>query len=388
MKIWIPLLLASPLLGQPAGDEILRKVAQTYSALTAVHVAGVRVDEIQVPGNPVSIENEYEFAARGQGRVRVTQKGGGEELWLIGNGEATWKALAHEKKWARMNTASLDSDEDEAEAEPGAPQDFRTSTQAFLIGRAVAYGRRIQGSTMAKQETYKLAGERVPVHVIRFSFGDAQHELWVDQQRFYVLQWAQTGFTKMNGRPVKTRVTMKLKKFSTGTGVADNLFSFNAPKGWTETEMVVFPSEGRMILTGQRAATFTLKSLEGQEVSLASLRGKVVVVDFWATWCPPCREELPHLEKLSKELAAKDILFVGVNDEESGVARSFVKKHGLEIPVLMDNKREVKRRYGIRAIPSLFVIDRDGVIRQHFIGSRSEQTLRKAILEVAEGKGG
>lgn len=97
---------------------------------------------------------------------------------------------------------------------------------------------------------------------------------------------------------------------------------------------------------------------------------------------------MPHLEKLSKEFAAKEIVFVGVNDEDAGTARTFVKKHGYQIPVLIDNKREANRRYGVRSIPSLFIIDRDGVIRQHFIGSRSEGTLRKAILEVAEGNGG
>ncbi len=395
MKLLIPLLVAASVVSaQQSGDEILRKVAQTYSAMSAVHIAATRVDEVFLPGNPQMNESQYEFAARGNGRVRATQRANGQDLWLIGNGEATWKALAHEKKWAKMNTATLDNDEDEEEAErgqaggPPPPQDFRSETQAFLFSRVIAYGRRIQGSTLVKQDSYKLDGDRVNCHIVRFSTVNAQHELWIDAQRFYVLQWIQGGMVKYGDRPAKTKVSMKVKKFAAADSVADNLFAFNPGKGWMEAEMIVFPSEGRMLLTGQRAATFTLKSLEGQEYSLAALRGKVVVMDFWATWCPPCREEMPHLEKLSKELAAKEVVFVGVNDEEAGTARSFIKKNGYEIPVLMDNKREARRRYGINAIPSLFVIDRDGVIRQHFIGSRSEATLRKAILEVVEGKGG
>ena len=396
MKLCLPLLLAASLLpAQQSGDEILRKAAQTYSAMSAVHIAAARVDEILVPGNPQTNESQYEFAARGNGRVRAIQKANGQDLWLIGNGEATWKALAHERKWAKMNTASLDDDggeEEEAErpqdGRPPPPQDFRSETQAFLFSRVIAYGRRIQGSTLVRQDVYKLDGERVNCHIVRFSTVNAQHELWIDAQRFYVLQWIQGSMVNYGGRPVKTKVSMKIKKFAAADGVADNLFAFTPGKGWVETEMIVFPSEGRMLLTGQRAASFTLKSLDGQEYSLAALRGKVVVMDFWATWCPPCREEMPHLEKISKELAAREIVFVGVNDEDAGTAKSFIKKNGYEIPVLMDSKREARRRYGINAIPSLFIIDRDGVIRQHFIGSRSEATLRKAILEVVEGKGG
>ena len=99
MSNWILLLLAaSSLPAQQSGDEILRQVAQTYSAMSAVHIAATRVDEILLPGNPQVNESHYEFAARGQGRVRATQKSNGQDLWLIGNGEATWKALAHEKK--------------------------------------------------------------------------------------------------------------------------------------------------------------------------------------------------------------------------------------------------------------------------------------------------
>jgi peroxiredoxin len=166
--------------------------------------------------------------------------------------------------------------------------------------------------------------------------------------------------------------------------VADNLFAFTAPKGWNETEMIVLPMEERAQLTGQRAASFTLKALDGSEMSLAELRGKVVVMDFWATRCPPCRKELPELEKLHKELGAEGIVFVGVNDEDSGTVRGFVSKNGYAIPVLMDSKRQVHRRYGVRAIPTLFIVDREGTIRQHFIGSRSGEQLRAAILDVAK----
>ena len=94
---------------------------------------------------------------------------------------------------------------------------------------------------------------------------------------------------------------------------------------------------------------------------------------------------MPHLEKLRQEFAGK-VEFLGVNDEEAGAVREFVKKNQYTIPVLMDGNRQVHERYGVRAIPTLLIIDKEGVIRKHFIGSRSEETLRAAIERVVTGR--
>jgi thiol-disulfide isomerase/thioredoxin len=132
---------------------------------------------------------------------------------------------------------------------------------------------------------------------------------------------------------------------------------------------------------GSRAGNFALKTLEGEPVMLDQTRGKVVVLDFWATWCPPCRKELPSIEKLRAEFGDR-VQFYGVNDEEAGTVKEFVRKNHYQLTVLLDGKREVHRNYGVSAIPTLLVIDKSGVIREHFIGSRDETTLRKAIQSV------
>ena len=136
-----------------------------------------------------------------------------------------------------------------------------------------------------------------------------------------------------------------------------------------------------MVLTGQKAADFALKSLDGQPVELSSLRGKVVVLDFWATWCGPCRRELPIVDKLREEFG-DEVRFLGINAEDSGTVKGFLKKNAYGLTMLMDSKRTVNRTYGVHAIPTLFVIDRDGVIRQHFIGGREARELHQAIAAV------
>jgi thiol-disulfide isomerase/thioredoxin len=188
-----------------------------------------------------------------------------------------------------------------------------------------------------------------------------------------------------NGAPIEVKVSLKVKEFAVNSDVPESLFTFEPQKNWAEVEMLVMPGEERVVLVGQRAANFTLKTLDGDPVSLDSHRGKTVVVDFWATWCGPCRKEMPHLEKLRGEFAGK-AEFLGVNDEQAGTVREFIKQNQYTIPVLMDGNRQVHKRYGVRAIPTLLIVDKEGVIREHFIGSRSEETLRAAIDRVVSGR--
>src|SRR2546426_11182557 len=107
--------------------------------------------------------------------------------------------------------------------------------------------------------------------------------------------------------------------------------------------------------------------------------GKVVLLDFWATWCGPCREELTSIEKLNKDLKGKGLVILGINDEDTGTAKSFLKKNEYTLETLMDSKREVHRMYGVRAIPTVVVIDSRGVVAAHFVGTRSEEQLRAAL---------
>lgn len=122
---------------------------------------------------------------------------------------------------------------------------------------------------------------------------------------------------------------------------------------------------------GQAAPDFTLNDLGGQPFTLSALRGKVVIVNFWATWCPPCRAEMPSMELLHRELADEGLVMLAVNIEKEGrqsVPR-FLATGSHTFPVLLDDQEVVQKRYGVYKFPESFVIRKDGVIDDKVIGA-------------------
>jgi thiol-disulfide isomerase/thioredoxin len=118
-----------------------------------------------------------------------------------------------------------------------------------------------------------------------------------------------------------------------------------------------------------RASDFTLKDLSGREVSLSDFRGKVVLLDFWATWCSPCRASIPHLNGLSRKYRERGLEILGINLDQGdpGPVLAFRRAMKIEYPILSGTP-EVMRAYGINPIPASFLIDRRGNIRAKLIG--------------------
>jgi peroxiredoxin len=139
------------------------------------------------------------------------------------------------------------------------------------------------------------------------------------------------------------------------------------------------------IAPSRNAPDFTLPSSAGTNLRLQEQRGRVVLVNFWATWCGPCRVEMPHLQKLYDRYRASGFVLLGVNiDEEPRNAVALASKLGLSFPVLFDSDKKVSRLYDLSAMPSTVLIDRDGRVRYVHRGYREgyEDTYEKQIREL------
>lgn len=136
---------------------------------------------------------------------------------------------------------------------------------------------------------------------------------------------------------------------------------------------------------GAMAPDFTLKALNGPNLRLQEHRGQVVLVNFWATWCAPCRREMPHLNKLAEKYGKSGFLLLGVNvDDDARKAADAAASYGLKFPVLFDTDKFVSKAYDLKTMPSTVVIDRNGRVRYLHRGYQDgyEQTYDQQIRQL------
>lgn len=137
---------------------------------------------------------------------------------------------------------------------------------------------------------------------------------------------------------------------------------------------IVFAPSGQQgkpaVGKGMPAPDFTLTDIAGKSWSLAGLKGKVVVINFWATWCPPCKSEMPSLSNFfNKSMDKEDIVILTVLYNDSpDAARQYFETNGFQMPVLLDPSSRVAGDYGLTGVPETFVIDKKGILLQHIIG--------------------
>ena len=148
-------------------------------------------------------------------------------------------------------------------------------------------------------------------------------------------------------------------------------------------------TENGIVKIGDEAPNFLLKDLEGFQVTLDQFRGKVVLLNFWATWCGPCRIEMPAMEQLYKSFSRKnfEILAVSTDPQGAAVTRPFQREMGFTFPVLHDADFRIGLRYGARTLPMTFLIDPHGIVRKRIYGARDWNTPegRRLVQSLMEG---
>ncbi|MBM3775083.1 MAG: redoxin domain-containing protein [Acidobacteria bacterium] len=208
--------------------------------------------------------------------------------------------------------------------------------------------------------------------------GQSLTELTIDPATLRIGRFFQANASTSGSERTLIHVTVDFSTFRIGESIADSTFVFLPPKNARLVDAVPVPGQTGSYLLNRPAPDLELKTLEGDRVRLSELRGRPVLLTFWASWCGPCRRELPGLVKVAERF--KDRLVVlGVNDEGRSKARKYAQEAGLTFPTLDDFGLKAHRLYRVRSIPTGFLIDAEGKIVRFMSGAKSEAELMKIV---------
>lgn len=225
----------------------------------------------------------------------------------------------------------------------------------------------------------------VEAHHIKLVDAEGDVDLWIDAGDQPLVRQAKVDQSRgmaAAGHPASVIVNIDFKNWQVGQPIADSVFQFTPPAGAQKVDSFNPQTQSESSLKGKPAPDFELTDLDGNGVKLSDLRGKVVILDFWATWCGPCRIGMPIVNKVAGEFADQGVVMYAVNLREPvDRVKPFVQKLPFKLNVLLDTDGSVARQYEIRAIPRTLVIDRKGVVRADHSGV-SEDTERELTSEV------
>ena len=378
-------------LGQGDGQalEVLKKTSETYRTLRSYQFEGVMERELKAEGFHQTREIPILKAAVIPDKLRIERGWPKNRMTLISNGQDSRLYLAQLHQYARTTPGDI-----KRFLEQG-PTDEPATLSALYNSFVTQYANLPEGVKRARilrEESLDLGGTRKACFVVEVDSRDVEEgkgeknpmrTLWIEKDRYLVLKETSGSRSESPefGGMLETRQTLELNLAKINEDLPDDLFIFEPPAGVKEIQLADLRQPRRRSLQGELAKDFALKDLKGDSVSLKSLRGNVVLLNFWATWCGPCRVEMPLIDRYQKEYRNQGLLVLGITDENPELAMKFLARNQISFASLTDSQQEVAVLYQIRAIPTIIVIDRDGRIVYQGIGVSREEALRTALKD-------
>ncbi len=324
-------------------------------------------------------------AAGGKSYLRVEAEGKDAYL-LISNGKKNWAYVPKLKQYTEDEASSVEDDHagdnpSDSERDP-AEQFSRMVMRVLTRLPATTLSGDFNGEAQVKFGNHK---QKWPVLRV-ISKPDAEKrqtlvQLAVEPERLSIGRMVYATAWRDGGVKTVLEMTIDFSRFDIGRA-PEEAFEFEPPKGAKLVDAAPIPGQSGSFLLNQPAPDLELKTLEGDKVRLSELRGHPVLLNFWASWCPPCRSELPDLSELDREYKDKGLVILGVNDEDRATARRFAEKAGLTFPTLDDSGLKAHRLFRVYNIPAVFLIDRTGKVVVFMKGAKAPAKLKASLAAV------
>lgn len=339
-----------------AARALLKAVSEKYSSLTTAEFNLDRTSQSADQISATRSQSHTRMVLSSPDKWRAETSGVGERTVEISDGKTFWTYFPESNQYTE-----------------------------YPLGKQGASLVHLYGSIDQVRGTTNITNSErignVDCKVVKIERPDNVRILWVDPKTNFILKENSTATTSL---PAGVFTIYSATIFSLAhvlPSVDQQLFSFD-PQKLNATPRQELQQQAKRNSVGTHAPDFTLSDLENQPVRLSDLKGKVVLLDFWATWCHPCREALPAIELLHREFKDKGLVVLGVDDEDSQSQAAFLDKFGYTFRSLVDPTEQVKNLFHIAGFPTTVLIDKQGTIQVFELGGASYDSLRDAIRKI------
>lgn len=365
--------------------EVLDKVRDAYKNLKSLDATGTITADINVGGNRQTEKGIFTSSWSSPNKFRHEMA---EDITVGSTGE---KFYVHRPVKNDYKSVDAPKTRGGSETIPQPMRDVLTnqniSLMCALVDDAATF--LVEGTLEVSKGPDVKLGEK-PFVALEFKGERESYRVLLDPSTYLVRQVVvdmKKSIEASGAENVeKFTVTTDYVKTTVNPTIAEKAFAWAAPDGAREATAPAAEEGDAVALVGKDAPDFTLNGMDGKPVNLKDEKGAVIILDFWATWCGPCKVSLPGLNKLHKELSPKGLKTWAIDlEEDKAKIAPVAEKICPDIPVLLDEKSEVAKLYGVSGIPQTVVIGKDGKVKKVFVGAGNEAKI-KAVVEAALGE--
>lgn len=367
----------------PDARALLKETADVL-----LHHKSYQLDQqavIEMGGSvPTRLEMLVKIAVSSPGKLRIESSGKMGESLIVSDGENTWMYVGMIKQYTKKEAASTPESLVKSLV-PGmsSVMDQLKAKDPYLSAKIVG------------EETMEVEGKKIDCYVVEgrlekislpgmIDMTDGVQKVWVDKVTKLSLKQTMTAMVQGGAvrEPAQMTQTSTVVSQKLDAPVPDSSFTFTPPEGSKQVAEFQAAMKGTD-LTGKSAPDFKLPSLAGKDVALQDLKGKFVLLDFWATWCVPCRRDLPVIERIHQEFHRKGLTVIGINaGEDSETINQYLATSKLSYPILLTADSGVLPSYNVTAFPTVVLLDAEGKVIFYHVGAGVEKALRENLAKL------